>query len=503
MKPTLTIFTALLLAPLAALHAADSPKPATYDEPHRPQLHFTPPTGWLNDAVGMFYYEGEYHLHYLGAPDKPEGWGYTWIHYVSKDLVHWQPLAPSVPGDKTTSIGGGSVVVDVKNTSGLQLGEGKPLVLFWNSMSAIPGDGFVGGPSRTEQKVWSAHSTDRGRTWQAESTPLLAPTDGNLDFRDPSVFWHQASQRWVMLVCRGYHDFCDIFASPDLKSWQRVGKAPNGEEPSLLQLPVRGTSETKWVFLGGDYPMSSPQLGGKYFVGDFDGKNFTAESGARRLGGNQFVGTRINHMPDNRQIWMGWKWLRDEGAPGPWTGGPLNIPVELSLDRDQEGQLVLHYAPVKELQSLRRQPVQFRDQTIGETCTLLTDKGIKGELFEVIAEIEIGKAKEFGIEFCKGPGGSFRIGYDVSGRNLTLRDPKGTELLSQLLLAKRGRVKLHLLLDRSMLDVFGNDGLTWNCAFFKAEQPAQQGIELYAKGGAVKLLSLDLWPLKSVRETTP
>jgi fructan beta-fructosidase len=58
-------------------------------------------------------------------------------------------------------------------------------------------------------------------------------------------------------------------------------------------------------------------------------------------------------------------------------------------------------------------------------------------------------------------------------------------------------VKLHLLLDRSMLDVFGNDGITWNCAFFKAE-PSNQGIELYAKGGEVKLVSFDLWPLKSV-----
>jgi fructan beta-fructosidase len=369
-------------------------------------------------------------------------------------------------------------------------------------MSAIPGDGFVGGPWRAEQKVWRAHSTDRGRTWQTESSPILASTDGNLDFRDPSVIWHEATRRWVMLVCRGYHDFCDVFASPDLKSWQRVGKAPNGEEPRLLQVPVRGTSETKWVFLGGDYPMSPPQLGGKYVIGDFEGKNFKAESGARRLGGNHFVGTSFAHLPDGRQVWMGWKWLRDEGAPGPWTGGPLTLPVELSLDRDPEDKIVLHYSPAKELQSLRQQPVQLRDQTIGENSTLLTEEGIQGELFEVVAEFEIGKAKEFGIEFCKGPGGSFKIGYDVSGRKLTLRDPKGTELLSQLLLAKRGRVKLHLLIDRSMLDVFGNVGLTWNCVFFKAEQPAQQGIEFYAKGGETKLLSLDLWPLKSVGETT-
>ena len=64
MKIVLTFITALLLAPLAALQAADTPAPATYDEPYRPQFHFTPPVNWLNDPVGMFYYEGEYHLHY-------------------------------------------------------------------------------------------------------------------------------------------------------------------------------------------------------------------------------------------------------------------------------------------------------------------------------------------------------------------------------------------------------------------------------------------------------
>ena len=73
MKIALTFITALLLAPLAALQAADTPAPATYDEPYRPQFHFTPPVNWLNDPVGMFYYEGEYHLHYQGNPDRPGG----------------------------------------------------------------------------------------------------------------------------------------------------------------------------------------------------------------------------------------------------------------------------------------------------------------------------------------------------------------------------------------------------------------------------------------------
>ena len=181
----------------------------------------------------MFYHEGEFHLHYLGQPEKPGGWGDRWVHLVSKDMLHWQELALSVPS-AGGSIGGGSVVVDAKNTSGLQSGEEKPLVLFWNSMQSIANDGFVGGIRKREQKVHSAHSTDRGRSWTPHAgNPILTATDGNGDFRDPSVIWHEASQRWIMLVCRGYHDFCDVFASPDLEnlaarrqSSERRGAAP-------------------------------------------------------------------------------------------------------------------------------------------------------------------------------------------------------------------------------------------------------------------------------------
>ncbi|HUT92956.1 MAG TPA: glycoside hydrolase family 32 protein [Thermoguttaceae bacterium] len=506
MKHTLEIIlTVLLLAPLAALHAAESPVPTTYDEPHRPQFHFTPPKGWLNDPVAMFHHAGEYHLHYLGAPDKPngKGWGDTWIHLVSKDVLRWEALAPSVAAEKDGTIGGGSVVVDERNLSGFQTGNEKAVVLFYNTMKRvkIPEDGFVAGPRRQDQMVSLAYSNDRGRTWTPYSgNPFLKPDDGNWHFRDPSVFWHEASQQWIMLVCRGYTEFCDIFASSDLKAWKRVGKAPNGEEPRIFQLPVRGTGETKWLFLGGDYPMTPPQLGGKYFIGDFDGKNFTPESGARRLGGNHFVGHSFANLPaqDGRQIWMGWKWLRDEGTPGPWTGGPLTIPAELTLGKDPEGQLCLFYSPAKELQSLRGPAIQLRDQTIDASCSLLTDQGIRGELFEWVAEFQLDTAKEFGLEFRKGPEGGFTVGYDVKGRKRVLRDPTGAEVLSsQRLLADRGRVKLHLLLDRSLIDIFGHGGLTWNCAYFEADAK-NQGVELYARQGSVTLLSMELWSLKSI-----
>ena len=45
-----------------------------YDERYRPQVHFSPPTQWMNDPNGMVYYAGEYHLFYQHYPDS-NVWG--------------------------------------------------------------------------------------------------------------------------------------------------------------------------------------------------------------------------------------------------------------------------------------------------------------------------------------------------------------------------------------------------------------------------------------------
>ena len=71
-----------------------------YDEQYRPQFHLTPEYGWMNDPCGMVYYDGEYHLHYQGNPHNPKGWGSQWSHAVSKDLVHWKHLTPSLVQDE-------------------------------------------------------------------------------------------------------------------------------------------------------------------------------------------------------------------------------------------------------------------------------------------------------------------------------------------------------------------------------------------------------------------
>jgi len=40
-----------------------------YNEPYRPQFHFSPEEKWMNDPNGMVYHKGIYHLFYQYYPD--------------------------------------------------------------------------------------------------------------------------------------------------------------------------------------------------------------------------------------------------------------------------------------------------------------------------------------------------------------------------------------------------------------------------------------------------
>ena len=86
-----------------------------YQEPWRPQFHYSQPNLFMNDPNGLVYYEGEWHLFYQSRP----GGGIVWGHAISKDLVHWENLPVAIPRQADgKSIFSGSVVVDKHNTSG-------------------------------------------------------------------------------------------------------------------------------------------------------------------------------------------------------------------------------------------------------------------------------------------------------------------------------------------------------------------------------------------------
>src|SRR5579883_473913 len=117
-------------------HLAD-PDVAGYDQPFRPQFHFSPPKNWMNDPNGLVYYRGEYHLFYQYNPFA-ESWGHmSWGHAISRDLVHWRSLPVALREFNGIMIFSGSAVVDWKNTSGFGAAGNPPLI------AVFTGDGHA------------------------------------------------------------------------------------------------------------------------------------------------------------------------------------------------------------------------------------------------------------------------------------------------------------------------------------------------------------------------
>jgi fructan beta-fructosidase len=117
--PSLRLAGILLVCALAFPASTVWAQVAGYNQPYRPQVHFSPREHWTNDPNGLVYFHGEYHLFYQFNPFGDE-WGHmSWGHAVSKDLLHWRELPVAIPEKDGEMAFTGSIVVDRKNTSGL------------------------------------------------------------------------------------------------------------------------------------------------------------------------------------------------------------------------------------------------------------------------------------------------------------------------------------------------------------------------------------------------
>lgn len=259
----------LLLGSSATYPMAQTHPP--YQEPWRPQFHFSQPNLFMNDPNGLVYYDGEWHLFYQSRP----GGGIVWGHAVSKDLLHWENLPVAIPRQPDNkSIFSGSVVIDKDNTSGFGTPGNPAMVAIYTAS---------GAGSQTQAL---AYSLDKGRTFTFYSgNPVI--DIGSSQFRDPKVFWYGPTKRWVMVVAMPDDHQVAIYASANLKQWDLLSKwgplPPVGgqyEVPDLFPLNVDGNaSRQKWVMIISTNP--GGLWGGSLtaaYIGDFDGKTFREDS---------------------------------------------------------------------------------------------------------------------------------------------------------------------------------------------------------------------------------
>ena len=331
---------------------------------YRPVYHHTPLYGWMNDPNGMVYKDGEYHLYFQYNPYGSKWGNMHWGHSVSTDLIHWNHLKPAIARDTLGHIFSGSTVVDKNNTAGY--GD-NALIALYTSASDEHG-----------QIQCMAYSTDDGRTYtKYEKNPVLVPFDGLKDFRDPKVFWYEPDKKWVMIVSADKE--MRFYATQNLKDWEYMsafgkgyGAQPNQFEcPDFIQLPVDGNkNKMKWVMLVNINP--GCMFGGsatEYFVGDFDGKEFTCDTKPEVVkwldyGKDHYAAVCISNTGE-RIISIPWmsNWQYANVTPIRQYRGANGLPRELSL-YTKDGQIYVAADVVKEVEALRKDTRSFDPITV-------------------------------------------------------------------------------------------------------------------------------------------
>lgn len=448
---------------------------ASRAEPFRPLYHFTPEKNWMNDPNGMVWHDGEWHLFYQYNPfgDK---WGHmSWGHAVSRDLLTWEHLPVALAEENGVMIFSGSAVVDEKNTSGFGVDGKPPMVAIYTAHT------------EKNQSQALAYSNDRGRTWTKYSgNPVL--DIGAKDFRDPKVMWHAPTQRWIMTVAWSLERKVRFYASPDLKNWTHLSDfGPAGsitgiwECPDLIPLKVEGTADRKWLLIvnvGSGAPAGGS--GGQYFLGDFDGRQFTphaprpAGEGARWLdfGPDFYAGVTWSGGPpgDGRSILLGWmsNWEYANDVPtSPWRSA-MSVPRELSLRRSGD-DFVLIQQPVRELSGLSAPARVFPGGSMAEANAWLAAETGGGNTLDLSLTLSPDADGSCGLDVFAGPDGAVHLvanlkqgtlQLDRTRSGLTDFNPKFRRVAKATLPAREATApwKLRLLLDACSVEVFTEEG---------------------------------------------
>jgi len=510
---------------VAGIPDAVAAQPSLYTEQHRPGFHFTPPEHWMNDPNGMFYYEGEYHLFYQYYPGDTVWGPMHWGHAVSTDLVHWQHLPVALYPDELGYIFSGSAVVDWRNSSGLGRDGKPPIVAIFTYHN--PELAKAGGKNHEYQGI--AYSNDRGRTWtKYHANPVLPNTQKLQDFRDPKVFWHRDSQKWVMALSA--NDHVQLWGSTNLTDWDYLSEfgrdwgahAGVWECPDLVRMTVAGSETSRWVLILNLNP-GGPQGGSgtQYFVGDFDGKTFVLDESFKRdlnregalwldTGADNYAGVTWSDVPasDDRKLFIGWmsNWQYAQVVPtDPWRSA-MTLPRTLTLHKTPAGYRVFSQ-PVRELQNLRiaSRPVGVLSIAAGESRTITTDFPISQS--ELVLEFKLPAVdSNVGIELSNDRGERYRFGYDSRGKQFySDRTESGDFSFSDEFarvhystrLTDKPRLKLHVFIDAASMEVFADGGANvMTDTFFPTD--TFNRLEVFSRGEGTTVMKGTVYRLSNI-----
>ena len=448
-------------------------------EQFRPYYHHTPVYGWMNDPNGMFYKDGVWHLYYQWNPYGSQWENMTWGHSTSRDLVHWEAQPAAIEPDALGAIFSGSCVNDKDNTAGF--GAGAVVAMYTSA-----------GQNQTQS---IAYSTDGGKTFTKYDRNPVITLDAP-DFRDPKMFWFEATKRWIVVLAVGQE--VQFYSSPDLKNW--TYESSFGHEygnhdgvwecPDLLKLA--GTEVTspfnlktsqpqrfeKWVLLlninpGGPFGGSATQ----YFVGQFDGHKFTCEDAPEETkwmayGKDHYATVTFSNAPDNRTVAIAWmsNWQYANQVPTQQFRSANSIPRDLHLTQ-LDGETYLVSTPSEEMLAMRAKAVKKGSATGTKDFKNLLKKN--GGAYEFTATLNMQKAQQASIVLYNSKNEQVVIGFDTAKKEYYVDRTKSGQTafsddfvsVTRAPLPVVGDYQLRVFVDKASIEVFVDPGVGFSGLF--------------------------------------
>jgi levanase/fructan beta-fructosidase len=475
-------------------------KPELSDEEamYRPNFHFSPKKGWMNDPNGMFYYNGYYHLYFQHYPDGNKWGPMHWGHATSTDMITWKEQPIALYPDELGYIFSGSAVVDIDNTSGFSSENKTPVIAMFthHDMEADKAGEII------DETQSIAYSLDEGLNFtKFKGNPVI--NNPNIpDFRDPKVIWDEVRNQWTMVLAAGQEIM--FYASRDLKNWELLSKFGEGvgnhsgvwECPDLFPLPVKGTEETKWVLFVSINP-GGPNTGSatQYFVGDFDGKTFTIDKKFKEelakehnfwldFGRDNYAGVTWSNVTTAQggKLYIGWmsNWLYANEVPTEKWRSANTIARELGLIKDDNTYRLISN-PVKELDGYRAKKVADNDIVVEGNTVLTTSKTIDLSKTEINFKISDVKEGNYTLTLANSKGDVLKFGYKGSNKQFFVdRNKAGKTSFSdkfsdRIAIAPRTSSAADLigkiLLDKTSIELFFDNGQTVMTEIFFPNAP--------------------------------
>ncbi len=480
---------------------------------NRPQFHAIPAGHWMNEPHAPIYFNGYYHLFYQHNPTGPFWHQIHWGHWVSKDMINWEDVGVAIrPHQPVTPDGvwSGAASYDLN---------GNPILFI-----------TAGNDSKQpNQSIALCRPVDLKdstlKDWSCDDAPAIEQTanTGKFgEFRDPFVF--KVDDTWFTLIGSGTKNNSGgtalIYSSKDLKDFDYMGEffvadfqrynyiGLHWELPIFLPLRDQFGNETdKWIFGVSPHPVSLSDVEVFYWIGEFDkemGKFIPDHSEPRLIDHGDGVFTGPSGFVDPKTgrsiIFTIAQGVGSNSWQDYYSGWAHTAGMPISVWYNSE-TAELNFEPIEEIKNARdKELLKLSNVSVDEVNHEL--KNISGDLLEIVIEIDAKDAESFGINFRESTTEVTSVTYNTVKNRMIYNSIRSSEkaIGYQREISKEldnHNLRLHILLDRSLVEVYMNDLASITSRIYPVSK-ASQGLSLFEKNGSIEIINLEIYEMKSV-----